>query len=99
MAGRYVPLHLLDRPAWSRGYYGGSCNAALNMYRRAILQIGRVIPLTGVIPCLVPLRSLYYRCAHLTLAPPLLRVRVQLIGHFEPCMTEIYLHIVARMAD
>ena len=26
-------------------------------------------------------------------------MRVQLIGHFEPCMTEIYLHIVARMAD
>ena len=28
-----------------------------------------------------------------------LRVRVQLIGHLQPCMTEIYLHIVARMAD
>ena len=27
------------------------------------------------------------------------RVRVQLIGHLKPCMTEIYLHIVARMAD
>ena len=27
------------------------------------------------------------------------RVRVQLIGHLQPCMTEIYLHIVARMAD
>ena len=26
-------------------------------------------------------------------------MRVQLIGHFQPCMTEIYLHIVARMAD
>ena len=26
-------------------------------------------------------------------------MRVQLIGHFEPCMTEIYLHIDARMAD
>ena len=25
-----------------------------------------------------------------------MRVRVQLIGHLEPCMTEIYLHIVAR---
>ena len=24
---------------------------------------------------------------------------VQLIGHLYPCMTEIYLHIVARMAD
>ena len=28
-----------------------------------------------------------------------IRVRVQLIGHFKPCTTEIYLHIVARMAD
>ena len=27
------------------------------------------------------------------------QVRVQLIGHLEPCMTEIYLQIVARMAD
>ena len=27
------------------------------------------------------------------------RVRVQLIGHLQPCMTDIYLHIVARMAD
>ena len=26
-------------------------------------------------------------------------MRVELIGHFKPCMTEIYLHIVARMAD
>ena len=28
-----------------------------------------------------------------------IRVRVQLIDHFKPCMTEICLHIVARMAD
>ena len=27
------------------------------------------------------------------------RMRVQLIGHLLPCMTDIYLHIVARMAD
>ena len=27
------------------------------------------------------------------------QVRVQLIGRFKPCTTEIYLHIVARMAD
>ena len=26
-------------------------------------------------------------------------MRVELIGHFEPCMTEIYLHLDARMAD
>ena len=26
-------------------------------------------------------------------------MRVELIGHFEPCMTEIYLYIDARMAD
>ena len=26
-------------------------------------------------------------------------VRVELIGHFKPCMNEIYLHIDARMAD
>ena len=26
-------------------------------------------------------------------------MRVQLISHLKPCMTEIYLHIVARMAD
>ena len=26
-------------------------------------------------------------------------MRAELIGHFEPCMTEIYLHIDARMAD
>ena len=26
-------------------------------------------------------------------------MRVELIGHFQPCMTEIYLHIDARMAD
>ena len=26
-------------------------------------------------------------------------MRAELIGHFEPCMTEIYLHIYARMAD
>ena len=25
-------------------------------------------------------------------------MRVELIGHFKPCMTEIYLHIDARMA-
>ena len=25
-------------------------------------------------------------------------MRAELIGHFEPCMTEIYLHIDARMA-
>ena len=27
------------------------------------------------------------------------RVRVHIIGHLQPCMTEIYLHIIARMAD
>eukprot|EP01048_Picozoa_sp_COSAG05_P014131 COSAG05_NODE_1572_length_4520_cov_2.148157_3_plen_33_part_00 len=26
-------------------------------------------------------------------------MRVELIGQFEPCMTEIYLYIDARMAD
>ena len=26
-------------------------------------------------------------------------MRVELIGHCKPCMTEIYLHIDARMAD
>ena len=26
-------------------------------------------------------------------------MRVELIGHFKPCMTEISLHIGARMAD
>ena len=26
-------------------------------------------------------------------------MRVEFIGHFQPCMTEIYLHIDARMAD
>ena len=26
-------------------------------------------------------------------------MRVELIGHFKPCMTDIYLHIDARMAD
>ena len=26
-------------------------------------------------------------------------MRAELIGHFEPCMTDIYLHIDARMAD
>ena len=26
-------------------------------------------------------------------------MRAELIGHFKPCMTEIYLHIDARMAD
>ena len=26
-------------------------------------------------------------------------MRVELIGNFQPCMTEIYLHIDARMAD
>ena len=26
-------------------------------------------------------------------------MRAELIGNFEPCMTEIYLHIYARMAD
>ena len=30
---------------------------------------------------------------------PKVRVRVQLVGHLYPCMTEICLHIVARMAD
>ncbi len=30
---------------------------------------------------------------------PSLRVRAELIGHFKPCMTDIYLHIDARMAD
>ena len=32
-------------------------------------------------------------------ALPKLSMRVELIGHFKPCMTEIYLHIDARMAD
>ena len=27
------------------------------------------------------------------------RVRVHIIGHLQPCITEIYLHIFARMAD
>ena len=26
-------------------------------------------------------------------------VRAELIGHYQPCMTDIYLHIDARMAD
>ena len=26
-------------------------------------------------------------------------MRADIIGHFEPCMTDIYLHIDARMAD
>ena len=26
-------------------------------------------------------------------------MRAELIDHFEPCMTEIYLHVDARMAD
>ena len=26
-------------------------------------------------------------------------MRAELIGHFQPCMTDIYLHIDARMAD
>ena len=30
---------------------------------------------------------------------PALRVRAELIGHFKACMTDIYLHIDARMAD
>ena len=29
----------------------------------------------------------------------LFTMRAELIGDFEPCMTEIYLHIDARMAD
>ena len=32
-------------------------------------------------------------------AEPHCTMRAELIGHFKPCMTEIYLHIVARMAD
>ena len=28
-----------------------------------------------------------------------IRVRGELIGRLQPCMPEIYLHIVARMAD
>ena len=32
-------------------------------------------------------------------ANPPTTVRAELIGYFEPCMTEIYLHIDARMAD
>ena len=40
------------------------------------------------------------RLHHRTSLPSyyLLTMRAELIGHFEPCMTEIYLHIVARMA-
>eukprot|EP01048_Picozoa_sp_COSAG05_P017316 COSAG05_NODE_2342_length_3204_cov_5.613205_4_plen_33_part_00 len=26
-------------------------------------------------------------------------MRAELIGHFEPCMTDIYLHSFARMAE
>ena len=26
-------------------------------------------------------------------------MRAEIIGHFEPCMTDIYIHIDARMAD
>ena len=33
-------------------------------------------------------------CAH-----PRYTMRAELIGHFKPCMTEIDLHIDARMAD
>ena len=37
-----------------------------------------------------------------TLTPPTVlsgTMRAELIGHFEPCMTDIYLHIDAHMAD
>ena len=33
------------------------------------------------------------------LFPPLSTMRAELIGHFKACMTEIYVHIDARMAD
>ena len=44
-------------------------------------------PAAGSIPTVVPCGS---DCG---------TMRAELIGHFEPCMTEIYLHIYARMAD
>ena len=34
-----------------------------------------------------------------TIPSTLHTMRAELIGHFEACMTEIYLHIDARMAD
>ena len=33
------------------------------------------------------------------MSSPSLTMRAELIGHFKPCMTEIYQHIDARMAD
>ena len=35
----------------------------------------------------------------LALATLIATMRAELIGHFKACMTEIYLHIDARMAD
>ena len=42
--------------------------------------------------------SLDFRCEVRALAASR-TMRAELIGHFKPCMTEIYLHIDARMAD
>ena len=42
---------------------------------------------------------LYDAASNLSARPVLYTMRAELIGHFEPCMTEIYLHMFARMAD
>ena len=40
-----------------------------------------------------------YHCVQKLLSMQHCTMRAELIGHFEPCMTEIYLHIDARVAD
>ena len=53
--------------------------------------------LLSITPVIFAPTSKKSRCAHPSVRGP--TMRVELIGHFKPCMTDIYLHIDARMAD
>ena len=54
----------------------------------SIAPLTQAAQLTQLVPGLV-LKSIYHS----------LTMRVELIGHFKSCTTDVYLHIVARMAD
>ena len=69
----------------------GDFNASANIFTPRLLQqddYGALISLQSV------------ERAHIDRpCPAAYTMRAELIGHFEPCMTDIYQHIDARMAD
>ena len=53
----------------------------------------------GSLPCTVPNHPSHPEMGSRTVGTPPDTMRADIIGHFQPCMTDIYLHIDARMAD